>query len=63
MVIEFEFSNLNFLLYDMQGKLLQNEKLTGTETQIYMSGLVPSTYFVKVVKYNKEIKTYKIIKN
>src|SRR5574344_3083349 len=36
-VKDFELSTLNFQLYDMQGKLLQNEKLTGTETQINMS--------------------------
>ncbi|MBA7539029.1 hypothetical protein ES705_31307 [subsurface metagenome] len=62
-VKDIEFSNLNFQLYNMQGKLLQKEKITETETQIDMSGLVPSTYFVKVVKDNKEIKIYKIIKN
>lgn len=60
---EFDISNLSYQLYDMQGKLLQNEKLTGTETQINMSNYVPSTYFVKVIQGNKELKTFKIIKN
>jgi hypothetical protein len=62
-VKEFELSNLYFQLYDMQGKLLQNEKLTGTETQINMSNYVSSTYFLRVINGNQSIKEFKIIKN
>ena len=62
-VKEFELSNLHFQLYDINGKLLQNEKITGNQTSIVMSNLVPATYFVKVVQENKEVKTFKIIKN
>ncbi len=61
-VKEFEISNLRFHLYDMQGKLLQNEKIIDYQTSIDMSNLVPSTYFVKVIRGNKEVKTFKIIK-
>lgn len=60
---EFEISNLSFQLYDMNGKLLQNEKISGNQTSIVMSNLVPSSYFVKVIQGNKEVKTFKIIKN
>ena len=60
---EFEISNLSFQLYDMNGKLLQNEKISGNQTSIVMSNLVPATYFVKVTEGNKEVKTFKIIKN
>ena len=59
---EFEISNLSFQLYDMNGKLLQNEKITGNQTSIVMSNLVPAIYFVKVIQGNKEVKTFKIIK-
>ena len=55
--------SMMYQLYDMQGKLLQSEKITGNETSIVMSNLVPATYFVKVVQGNKEVKTFKIIKN
>jgi len=60
---EFEISNLSFQLYDMSGKLLQSEKITGNQTSIVMSNLVPANYFVKVIQGNKEVKTFKIIKN
>ena len=61
-VKEFEFSTLSFQLYDMSGKLLQSEKITGSQTSIVMSNLVPAKYFVKVIQENKEVKTFKIIK-
>jgi hypothetical protein len=59
---EFELSNISYQLYDMNGKLLQSEKITDNRTSIFMSNLVPATYFVKVILGNKEIKTFKIIK-
>jgi hypothetical protein len=60
---EFDISNLSYQLYDMNGKLLQNKKITGNQTSIIMSNLVPANYFVKVIQGNKEVKTFKIIKN
>lgn len=62
-VKEFDLSNLYFQLYDMQGKLLQNEKITSNQTSIAMGNLAPTTYFVKVIQNNKEVKVFKIIKN
>ncbi len=55
--------SMSYQLYDMNGKLLQNEKITGNQTSIVMSNLVPANYFVKVIQGNKEVKTFKIIKN
>jgi len=54
-------------LYDMNGKLLQSTKITGNQTSIDMSNLVPATYFVKVVVQtqglaSQEVKTFKVIK-
>ena len=60
---EFDISNLSYQLYDMNGKLLQNAKITGNQTSIAMGNLVPANYFVKVIQGNKEVKTFKIIKN
>jgi len=58
-----KLKNLSFQLYNMNGKLLQSAKITGSQTSIVMSNLVPATYFVKVTEGNKEVKTFKIIKN
>jgi hypothetical protein len=62
-ISEFDISDLSYQLYDMNGRLLQNEKITGNQTRIAMSNLVPATYFVKVLQNQNEIKTFKIIKN
>ena len=61
-ITEFDISNLSYRLYDMNGKLLQNEKITGNQTIISLSKLEASTYFVTIIQKNKEVKTFKIIK-
>ena len=63
LIDELEISNLSYQLYDMNGKLLQSQKITGNQTSIVMSNLVPSTYFVRVINGNQSIKEFKIIKN
>ena len=60
---DYDNENLSYQLYDMQGNLLENKKLTGIETTISMEKLVPACYFLKVIQENKEIATFKIIKN
>lgn len=62
-ITEFDFSNLSYQLYDMNGKLVQNEKIKGSQTSIVMSDFVPTTYFLKVIQGNRELKAFKIIKN
>ena len=57
------FSDLIYRLYDIDGKIIQSNKITGSQTEIIVDGLVPATYFMKVVRGNKEVKTFKIIKN
>ena len=55
--------SMSYQLNDMQGKLIQNEKITGKQTSIVMSNLKAATYFVKVNQENKNVKTFKIIKH
>ena len=57
------FQSMEYQLYNMQGNLLKNNKLTGNETDIDLSSLVPSSYFLRVIEKEKEIKTFIIIKN
>lgn len=59
---DFHLFPFTFSLYDMNGKLIQSEKITGNQTSIVMSNLVPATYFVKVIQGSKEVKTFKIVK-
>jgi len=59
----YEVQNLRYQLYDNSGSLLQDNKVEGSETSLVMNNLVPAIYFLKVIQGNKEIKTFKIIKN
>jgi len=62
-VDDFELANLSYKLYDMSGRLLQTKKINSNKTSINMSKLLHASYFVKVLKENTEVKTFKIIKN
>ncbi len=66
-VENFKISKLYYQIYDLNGKLIENKKLTQKETTISVSNLPSGTYLVKVIKskslYNREIKTFKIVKN
>ncbi len=59
----YEIENLIYHLYDLNGNLLENNKIQSTETNISMQTHLPSTYFLKVIDNNKVVKTFKIIKN
>ncbi len=58
-----DFENLRFQLYDMNGICIQDKRIDSEENEILMESLSSSTYFLKVLSGNKEIKTFKIIKN
>lgn len=60
---EFNNQSLSYILFDINGQILQNQKLSEKETTISMEFLVPATYFLKVLNEQEEIKTFKIIKN
>jgi hypothetical protein len=58
-----DFDNMSYRLFDNNGKLIQDVKVESEETEISMYNLVPSIYFLRVIKNKKELKTFKIIKN
>ncbi len=62
-VENYETANLQYQVFDINGKLLQTVKATGQETKIETNNLVNGNYFVKIFDNKKEIKVFKIIKN
>jgi hypothetical protein len=62
-VDELDLSGLAYQLFDISGRLLQNEKIMDRETKIDMSNLSAATYFMKILISKNEIKNIKIIKN
>ena len=59
---KFDISDMSYQLYNIQGKLLQSERITSNQTNIVMSVLAPATYFLKITNGGEEVKTLKIIK-
>ena len=55
--------DIGFLLFDLNGKLLEIQKNVSNETFISMEKFPLGTYLLKVTNNNKEIKIFKIIKN
>jgi hypothetical protein len=62
-ISDFEISNLSYILYDLNGKLIETKDIESNQIDIETINLVPATYFLKVVQRKKEVKTFKIIKN
>lgn len=61
-VDNYELSNLNFQLFDLNGKLIETRKITNTTESIYVENLPGAIYFLKVIYNNNTTKTFKIIK-
>ena len=57
-----DFSNLSYQLFDLNGKMILNEKITAETSSIQMERLPAAIFLLKVVSNNKEVKTFKIIK-
>ena len=60
---DIELSTLNFQLIDLQGKVIENKKVTATTSTINVESLSKATYFLNVTDNNQLIKTFKIIKD
>lgn len=54
---------MQYQLFNMQGKLLESRQLVSNKTQINMNSYKSATYFVRVISKNKIIKKFQIIKN
>lgn len=62
-VENYDNTSLSYQLFDINGNLLEIQKIEGNETTISMGSRNPSVYFLKVTDKNKLVKTFKIIKN
>jgi hypothetical protein len=60
---ENDLQNAQYLLHDINGKLVLQNKITDKQTKLSFIELANSTYFVDVVTKNQKTKTFKIIKN
>lgn len=58
----FDLSNLNYCLFDNNGKLIEDKPINTESTTIDLSGFHSAIYYLKVIQNNLEIKVFKIIK-
>ncbi len=56
------FKDINYQLYDFNGKLIRQADVNSIETMISFSNLSYAAYFLKIMKGTKIIKTFQIIK-
>lgn len=58
-----DLSNMIFQLYDVNGRLIETRTIVSSIETICMMNLPSSVYVLKVINNNKEVKSFKIIKN
>ncbi len=59
----FKVENISYQIFDFNGKLLEIKKVEGSETSIGLKNYADAVYFLKVFQGEKELKTFKIVKN
>jgi len=59
----FKVENISYQIFDFNGKLLDLKKVVSSETSIEMKKYADAVYFLKVFQGDKELKTFKIVKN
>jgi len=58
----YSLEKVHFELFDLNGRLIQSQSITTSETQIAMEHLASAVYLLNVMEQNKILKTFKIIK-
>jgi hypothetical protein len=58
-----DLSNLSYQIYDINGKLLQSKEILEFTTEVQLSQFPNSVYFLKIIRNNNLLKTFKILKN
>lgn len=58
-----KLESLSYQLIDLQGKVIDNKKVTATTSTIEMEGLPKAIYFLNIRDKNLLVKSFKIIKN
>jgi len=55
-------TDLNYQMYNSEGRILRSDKLLNSETNIDMNHLAPGLYFLQVNMEKDAVKTFKIMK-
>ena len=58
----FNDGDFRFQLYNLNGTVLQDNEVTDEESEISMENQTSAIYFLRVIKDNREVKVFKIVK-
>jgi len=58
----FNDGDFMFQLYNLNGTVLQEKKVADEETEISMESHTSAVYFLRVIRDNREVKVFKIVK-
>ena len=59
---QIDFSDLNYSVSDLNGRILREEKIISSPTSIPLDQLANGSYFIAVYKNKQQIKSFKIVK-
>jgi len=62
-VNNYKLTDLSYKLYDLNGDLIQFGKIINKETAITLEKLPSAIYYLRIIDNQKELKSFKIIKN
>jgi hypothetical protein len=62
-VLNMNIENMTYALYDVQGKLIEKQKLVENKTSISLIDFANAIYLLRVFDKDNEVKAFKIIKN
>lgn len=63
LVRNFNNEKLRFQLFDLSGRMLAGDRITGTHTLIPMGAYLSGIYLLNIILENKSVQSFKIIKN
>jgi hypothetical protein len=58
----YNFENLHYRIFDVNGRMVKTGKITSYENIIDMTGIARGTCFLRVLDEDKEIKIFRLIK-
>jgi len=61
-VADRNYENLSYQLIDLSGRILETKKTENSTTDIFIGRYTYGAYFLKVLQGDKEVKTFKIIR-